>query len=311
MNFKSSALIALLAVLILAGYVSLYTVKETESAIKLKFGEVVTTNIEPGLHFKIPVVHDIKKFDIRVITLDSQPERFITSEQKSLEVDSYVQWRIADTLKFYTANSGGDFFSANQVLGSRVNAALRDAFGDKSLREVVTGLKNDQPLPASNIIGTADDGERDALMEEVLAKVNRVAHDELGIEVLDIRVKAIDLPEQVSDDVFRRMRSEREQLARSFRSEGQRQAEIISANADQERTITLANAYREAEKIRGEGDAEAAKIYADAYSKDADFYAFYRSLQAYRTSFGDSGDLMVLEPDSDFFRFLKDQTGNQ
>ncbi|TCS42988.1 protease modulator HflC [Reinekea marinisedimentorum] len=311
MNFKSSALIALLAVLIVAGYVSLYTVKETESAIKLKFGEVVTTDIEPGLHFKIPVVHDIKKFDIRVITLDSQPERFITSEQKSLEVDSYVQWRIADTLKFYTANSGGDFFSANQVLGSRVNAALRDAFGDKSLREVVTGLKNDQKLPATNIIGSADDGERDALMEEVLIKVNRVAHEELGIEVLDIRVKAIDLPEQVSDDVFRRMRSEREQLARSFRSEGQRQAEIISANADQERTITLANAYREAEKIRGEGDAEAAKIYADAYSKDADFYAFYRSLQAYRTSFGDSGDLMVLEPDSDFFRFLKDQTGKQ
>ena len=311
MNFKSSALIALLAVLIVAGYVSLYTVKETESAIKLKFGEVVTTDIEPGLHFKIPVVHDIKKFDIRVITLDSQPERFITSEQKSLEVDSYVQWRIADTLKFYTANSGGDFFSANQVLGSRVNAALRDAFGDKSLREVVTGLKNDQKLPATNIIGSADDGERDALMEEVLIKVNRVAHEELGIEVLDIRVKAIDLPEQVSDDVFRRMRSEREQLARSFRSEGQRQAEIISANADQERTITLANAYREAEKIRGEGDAEAAKIYADAYSKDADFYAFYRSLQAYRTSFGDSGDLMVLEPDSDFFRFLKDQTGQQ
>jgi membrane protease subunit HflC len=311
MNFKSSALIALLAILVLVGYVSLYTVKETESAIKLKFGEVVTTDIEPGLHVKIPIMHEIKKFDIRVITLDSQPERFITSEQKSLEVDSYVQWRIADTLKFYTANSGGDFFSANQVLGSRVNAALRDAFGDKSLREVVTGLKNDQKLPEGNIIGSADDGERDALMNEVLAKVNTVAHQELGIEVLDIRVKAIDLPVQVSDDVFRRMRSEREQLARSFRSEGQRQAEIISANADQERTITLANAYREAEKTRGDGDAEAAKIYAEAYTKDPDFYAFHRSLQAYRTSFGSSGDLMVLEPDSEFFRFLKDQTGNQ
>lgn len=310
MKFKGNALIVLLAVAVLVGYVSLYTVKETESAIKLKFGEVVTTDIQPGLHVKIPIVHEIKKFDVRVITLDSQPERFITSEQKSLEVDSYVQWRIADTLKFYTANSGGDFFSANQVLGSRVNAALRDAFGDKSLREVVTGLKNDQALPEGNIIGT-DDGERDALMDEVLSKVNSVALTELGIEVLDIRVKAIDLPEQVSDDVFRRMRSEREQLARSFRSEGQRQAEIISANADQERTITLANAYREAEKIRGEGDAEAASIYAEAYTEDPEFYAFYRSLQAYRAAFSDSGDMLILEPDSDFFKFLNDQTGGQ
>lgn len=309
MNGKLISVIVIVALAALFAGSSLFIVDERQSAIKLRFGEVIEANIEPGLHWNWPIIEDRLKFDIRLVTLDSQSERFITSEQKSLEVDSYVQWRIDDTLKFYTATGGGDVYRANQVLGSRVNAALRDAFGDKSLREVVTGLKNDQPLPEGNIIGT-DEGERDALMARVLERVNNVAISELGIEVVDIRVKAIDLPEQVSDDVFRRMRSDREQVARGFRSEGQRQAEIISATADQTRTITIANAYREAEKIRGEGDAEAARIYAEAYSADPDFYAFYRSLQAYRTAFEDSGDMLVLEPDSEFFRFLKDQNGN-
>jgi membrane protease subunit HflC len=309
MNTRDAFLTVLAGLVVLVGVTCLYVVKETQSAIKLRFGEVVETDIQPGLHWRIPVVHEIKKFDIRLITLDSQPERFITSEQKSLEVDSYVQWRITDTLKFYTSNSGGDFFAANQVLGSRVNSALRDAFGGKTLREVVTGLMDDQALPEGNVID-AENGERDALMTEVLRKVNTVAVDELGIEVVDIRVKAIDLPPEVSSDVFRRMRSERDQLARSFRSEGQRQAEIIQATADQERTITLANAFREAEEIRGQGDAEAAKIYASAYTADAEFYAFYRSLNAYRNSFSSNGDMLILEPDSDFFRFLNNQNGN-
>jgi len=308
MNAKSSIFTVLVAAIILVAIGCLYIVEERQSAIKLQFGEVVQTGIEPGLHFKIPFIETVKKFDNRLITLDSQAERFITSEQKSLEVDSYVQWRITDTSLFYTANSGGDFDRANDVLGSRVNSALRDAFGDKSLREVVTGLKNDQSLPSDNVIGN-DGGERDALMMRVLEKVNAVAVSELGIEVVDIRVKAIDLPQEVSSDVFRRMRSDREQEARKFRSEGQRQAEIIQANADQSRTITLANAFREAEQIKGAGDAEAARIYANAYSEDAEFYAFHRSLQAYRNSFNSSGDMLVLEPNSDFFRFLNSQTG--
>ncbi len=310
MNGKNSIIIVVAAVLILAAATSLFVVDERESAIKLRFGEVIESGIEPGLHLKLPLIDDVKKFDIRLITLDSQSERFLTSEQKSLEVDSYVQWRIDDTLKFYTANSGGDFYRANQVLGSRVNAALRDAFGDKSLRELVTGLESDQKLPNGNIIGS-DDGQRDLLMTNVLQIVNKVALSELGIEVVDIRVKAIDLPAEVSGDVFRRMRSDREQVARSFRSEGQRQAEIIKANADQTETITLANAYREAEQIRGAGDAKSANVYAEAYSKDPEFYSFYRSLQAYRTSFTGTGDMLVLEPDSDFFRFFNDQMGNQ
>lgn len=309
MGTKSSLFILVAGLLILLASTSLYIVEERESAVKLKFGEIVAADIEPGLHIRIPVVNTIRKFDKRLITLDSQAERFITSEQKSLEVDSYVQWRINDTLKFYTANSG-DFDRANNVLGSRVNSALRDAFGDKSLREVVTGLKNDQKLPEGNLIGS-DGGERDALMMNVLAKVNAVALEELGIEVVDIRVKAIDLPQEVSSDVFRRMRSDREQEARKFRSEGQRQAEIIQATADQERTITLANAFREAEQIKGSGDAEAAKIYSDAYTQDADFYAFYRSLGAYRKAFSGTGDMLILEPESDFFRFLNDQQGIQ
>ena len=308
MNAKSSIFTVLVAALILFAMSCLYIVEERESAIKLQFGEVVQTGIEPGLHLKIPLIEEVKKFDNRLITLDSQAERFITSEQKSLEVDSYVQWRIADTSLFYTANSGGDFARANDVLGSRVNSALRDAFGDKSLREVVTGLKNDQALPSDNSIGS-DGGERDALMIRVLQKVNTVAVSELGIEVVDIRVKAIDLPQEVSSDVFRRMRSDREQEARKFRSEGQRQAEIIQANADQSRTITLANAFREAEQIKGAGDAEAANIYSKAYTEDAEFYAFHRSLQAYRNSFNSSGDMLVLEPNSDFFRFLNSQNG--
>lgn len=309
MTGKSSIFTVIAALLILVAYTSLYIIEERQSAIKLRFGEVVEWDIEPGLHARIPFVHTIKKFDNRLITLDSQAERFLTNEQKSLEVDSYIQWRIADTLKFYTANSGGDFFAANQVLGSRVNAALRDAFGDKPLREIVTGLKSDEDLPEGNIIDS-DEGERDALMDEVLRRVNTVASDELGMEIVDIRVKAIDLPTQVSNDVFRRMRSERDQLARSFRSEGQRQAEIIRANADQEKTITLANAYRDAEKIRGSGDAESSGIYTEAFEQDADFYAFYRSLNAYRNSFTGNGDMLVLEPDSDFFRFLNNQNGD-
>jgi membrane protease subunit HflC len=308
MSGKSSIFTVLVAVLILVAVTSLYIVEERQRAIKLKFGEVVQTGIEPGLHFKWPFIEEVKKFDNRLITLDSQAERFITSEQKSLEVDSYVQWRIENNILFYTANSGGDFFRANEVLGSRVNSALRDAFGDKSLREVVTGLKNDQALADGNVIGS-DGGERDALMIRVLEKVNAVAVSELGIEVVDIRVKAIDLPQEVSSDVFRRMRSDREQEARKFRSEGQRQAEIIQATADQERTITIANAFREAEQIKGGGDADAASIYAEAYTQDSDFYAFHRSLQAYRNSFNSTGDMLILEPDSDFFRYLNSQTG--
>lgn len=308
MNGKSSLAIIVLALVIIGGLSSLYIVDERESAIRLRFSEVVESGIEPGLHFKMPLIDEIKRFDIRLITLDSQSERFITSEQKSLEVDSYVQWRINDTSMFYTANSGGDYFRANQVLGSRVNAALRDAFGDKSLREVVTGLRNDEALPDANNIDS-DYGQRDILMQNVLEKVNTVAKSQLGIEVIDIRVKAIDLPQEVSADVFRRMRSDREQEARKFRSEGQRQAEIIQATADQTRTIELANAFRESEQIKGSGDAEAAAIYAAAYSQDEEFYAFYRSLSAYRSSFNGGQDILVLEPESDFFRYLNNQNG--
>jgi membrane protease subunit HflC len=308
MNAKSSLLVVVLGLVILAATSSMFIIEERQTAIRLYFGEVTAWDIAPGLHFKIPLVHQIKKFDNRLITLDSQAERFITSEQKSLEVDSYVQWRITETLKFYTANSGGDFFRANEVLGSRVNAALRDAFGDKSLREVVTGLKTGEVLSSGNNI-RSDEGERDALMQRVLQKVNAVAVTELGIQVVDIRIKAIDLPQEVSSDVFRRMRSDRDQEARKFRSEGQRQAEIIQATADQERTITIANAFRESEQIRGAGDADAAKIYTSAYSVDSEFYAFHRSLRAYRNAFNSTGDMLVLEPDSDFFRYLNNQNG--
>lgn len=309
MNGKASIAIVLLVIVGFVAVNSLYIIDERQSAIKLRFSEVVKTDIEPGLHFKIPLIEEVKKFDARIITLDSQSERFITNEQKSLEVDAYVQWRIYDTSTFYTANSGGDYFRANQVLGTRVNSALRDAFGARSLRQVVTGLNDDVALPTTGIIDS-DAGERDALMDQVLRQINGFAQTELGLEVLDIRVKAIDLPQQVSADVFRRMRSDRDQEARRFRSEGQRQAEIIRANADQQRTVVLAEAFRDSEELRGLGDAEAASIYAEAFQQDEEFYAFYRSLNAYRGAFSNGGDIMVLDPTSEFFRFLNNPAGS-
>ena len=231
----------------------------------------------------------MRKFDGRVITVDTQPERFFTQEQKALIVDSYAKYRIADTARFYTATNGEESRAAG-LLSQRVNDGLRNQVAIRTIQEVVSG-------------------ERDQLMDVIKKELDVVAREELGVEVVDVRVKQIDLPSDVSESVYRRMNAEREKEARERRSQGQELAEGIRAAADREVTVIRANAYREAEQIRGEGDAEATRVYADAFGQDPEFYAFTRSLRAYQDAFSGSGDVLLVQPDSDFFRYLKDSSG--
>jgi len=291
MNASRLNIIAVIAVLVLVVVSnSLYIVNERERAVLLKFGEVVATDVQPGLHFKLPIVNDVKRFEARLMTLDSRPQRYLTAEKKGLIVDSYVKWRVADVDSYYTA-TGGDELEANRLLTSRVDNGLRNKFGERTVYEVVSG-------------------ERDELMAEIALQLDDIARRELGIEILDVRVKAVDLPPEVSNSVYSRMASEREREARELRSRGRELAEVIEADADRQKTIIEAEAYREAQAVRGEGDASAAQIYAEAFNLDPEFYSFYRSMEAYRTSFANKDDLLVIEPDSDFFRFLKDSTPN-
>jgi len=285
---QMSILIGLVVLLAIVSN-SIYVVNERERAVLLKFGEVVSIDNQPGLHFKIPVVNDVRRFESRLITLDSSPQRYLTAEKKALIVDSYVKWRVADAGRFYTA-TGGDEFSANSLLASRVDNGLRNKFGERTVYEVVSG-------------------ERDALMAEITKELDDIALNELGIHVLDVRVKGIDLPPEVSNAVYSRMSTEREREARDHRSRGRELAEGIEADADRQKTVIEANAYREAEQIRGEGDAIAAEIYANAYNQDPEFYSFHRSIQAYKSSFAGKDDLLVIDPESDFFRYLKNPDG--
>lgn len=285
-NTGIATLITLAIVAVIAAN-CLYVVREIDRAVLLTFGEVTNSDVPPGLHFKIPVMHTVRRFDGRIQTLDSPTESYLTAEKNYLEVDSFAKWRIADTSQFYTATSG-DVNIANNLLAQRINAGLRNQFGIRTVHDVVSG-------------------QRDTLMDELTASLNQFAHQELGIEVVDVRVKKIDLPPNVSDSVFQRMKTERQEEAQELRSTGREVAEGIRADADRQQIVIEAEAYRDAERIRGEGDAEAAAIYAAAFSKDPEFYEFVRSLNAYEATFSNSGDLMLISPDSDFFRFLKDK----
>ena len=261
---------------------SLYTVKETQVALKLRLGEIVSIENEPGLKFKTPFVNNVVRFDKRIQTLDSAAESFLTVEKKNVVVDSFVKWRIVDTQKFYIS-TGGAMAQANLRLAQNNQDALRSEFSKRTIIEVVSD-------------------EREAIMASVKSKLKEIAEDEYGIEVVDVRIKRIELSQEVRNSVYSRMETERKGLANKYRSEGAEEAEKIQAFADKERTIILANAYRDSEKIRGEGDAISASNYAKAYSQDADFYSFYRSLESYKKSFNDQGDILVLNPDSEFFR---------
>ena len=263
---------------------SLYTVNETQVAIKLRLGEIVSIEEDSGLKFKMPFVNNVVFFDNRIQTLDSASESFLTVEKKNVMVDSYVKWRIIDTEKFYIS-TGGTMASANIRLSQNNQDALRSEFSKRTIKEVVSD-------------------QREAIMASVKSKLKAIAEEEYGIKVIDVRIKRIELSQEVRNSVYRRMEAERKALANKYRSEGAEEAERIQAFADKERTIILANAYRDSEKIRGEGDAISASNYAKAYSQDADFYSFYRALESYKKSFNDQGDVLVLNPDTEFFRYF-------
>ena len=274
--------LSLIAVIIISQ--SIYVVSEIERAVKLRFGEIVEFDVQPGLHFKWPIVNSVKYFDGRILTLDAVPQRYLTSEKKALMVDSFIKWRIKDVAKYFTT-TGGDEERAKRLLSQRVDTGLRNEFGIRTVKEVVSG-------------------ERDQLMNSLATSLDTIAQQELGVEVIDLRVKKIDLPSEVSDSVYNRMRTERERLARELRAQGNEVAEKIRATADKDKTIILADAYREAEETGGSGDAKATATYAEAYTKDPEFYDFTRSLKAYQSTFQSKGDILIIDPDSDFFKYL-------
>ena len=288
MSPKAFIALIIIALGVMVGSQSFYIVKETERAIKFQFGEVVEADLMPGLGWKVPVMQEIKRFDARVLTLDTQPSRFLTSGKKYVIVDSYAKWRIKDVRSYYQASSG-DRNRATTLLENLVNKGLRNEIASRTLHEVVSG-------------------ERDQLMTQLTADLNIETQKELGIELIDVRVKAVDLPEELSKSVYDRMSAERGREAREHRSQGNELAEGIEADADRQKTVLEAQAYREAEQIKGEGDAEAARIYADAFNKNPEFYAFTRSLKAYTETF-QGNDVLLLDPKGDFFRYLNSAQG--
>ncbi len=283
METKRNIIIGALLLLVALIYSSAYTVDQREKAIKFKFREIVNSEIEPGLHFRWPLIESVTKFPKRILTLDANTERFLTGEKKYVLVDFFVKWEISDVAMFYRATSG-----RLQAASSRLEDIMKDGLRNEFSRRTIEEALSEQ---------------RDEIMQGLEVKSNEAAK-QLGINVVDVRVSKIDFPEQVSESVFERMRSERMRVAQDFRARGAEEAEIIKAGADRQATIIMAEAYRDSEKARGTGDAKSAATYAAAYQQDSDFYSFYRSLGAYRKTLGQQGDVMVLEPDSEFFRFF-------
>lgn len=264
---------------------SAFTVRETELAIKFRFGEIVRSDYAPGLHFMLPFFNNVKKFDRRIITRNFPSEQFLTSEGKILRIDFYIKWRVQDVSRFYQATDSGDVETASLRLGSIVKDGIKGVIARRTIQQVVAA-------------------ERTEFTGEII-KIAQPSTQGLGIQLVDVRVKKIDLPEEVSDSVFNRMRQDFDRQAKQLRAEGDENAEKLRSEADRERIEILAKAYREAEITRGEGDAKAAEIYAKAYAQNPDFYSFHRSLQAYRESLGTDSDVLVISPDSDFFKYLK------
>jgi len=280
-------LIALAAIVFIAGN-AFFVVKEGETGIVFRLGEIVKADLEPGLHMKTPFVNNVRTFDARLQTLDAPPERYLTVEKKNLIVDSFAKWRIADSARFYTT-MGGDIRLANMRLSQILKDGLRAEFGSRTVKEVISS-------------------QRDEITHAITEKARRDAKA-FGIEVVDVRIKRVDLPRDVSESVYRRMEAERKRVANELRSEGAEAAEKIRAEADRQRVVILAEAYRKAEAVRGEGDAKASEIYAQAYQQDPDFFAFFKSLQSYQAAFKGKDDILVLDPKSDYFRYLMRQDG--
>jgi membrane protease subunit HflC len=265
-------------------------VHEWEQAIVFRFGEIKETKQDPGLYIKIPIYNTVQILELRLLNIDKEAQRFLTSEKKDVIVDYFIKWRISDVTQFYTSTRG-DVNTANNLLEQRIGRALRDQFGDRTVQQVVAG-------------------ERKEILD-IVTEATSNSKTELGITVVDVRTKRIDLPEEVSASVYARMRAERERVAKDFRARGSEASERITANADREREVILATAYKDAEIIRGEGDAHATEIYAAAFEKNQEFYALYRSLNAYETSFKSGNNILLLEPDSDFFKYFNNPRGNR
>jgi len=288
MKAVSSIFGGLLLLLGVFGSSAIYIVDEREQALLFQLGEVVDVKTSPGVYFKIPIAQNVRFFDSRILTMDSEePERFITSEKKNVLVDLFVKWRIVD-IKQYYVSVRGDEALAQTRLAQTINSSMRDEFGNRTVHDVVSG-------------------ERDQIMEIMRQKANADA-SKIGVEVVDVRLKRVDLPQEVSESVYRRMEAERKRVANELRSTGAAEAEKIRADADRQYEVILAEAYSEAQKIMGGGDAEATAIYADTFQKDAKFYEFYRSMEAYKKSFKNKEDILVLEPNSEFFKYMKSPT---
>jgi len=286
-DIKTSGLIAAVVVLVI-GLMSVFIVDERELALKFRLGEIVKSDFDSGLYFKMPFINNIKKFDKRILTMDARPANYLTKEKKNVNVDFFVKWRINDVETYYKAMSGGNERIAAERLYTIVNDSLRDQFSKRTIQEVISG-------------------ERKEIMDTSTSVANEQVK-KFGIAVVDVRVKRIDFSEDISNSVYRRMEAERTRVAKDYRSRGAEAAERIRADADRQRTVTLAEAYRDAEKTRGDGDGKAAGIYAKAYNKDREFYSFYRSLTAYKNSFNAQSDIMVIDPSSDFFKYFKKST---
>lgn len=286
-NGRFSAVVILGLIVVVIG-MSAFTVNERELAIKLQVGEVVQEHYEPGLHWKIPLIQNVRKFPKRILTISDRPERIFTSERLALQVDFFVKWRITDAVRFYTS-TGGSLQIGSARLSELIKNAIVTEFGKRSVQEAISV-------------------ERASLMRDMLASASETASG-LGVELIDVRVKQVEFPEDVRNAVYDQMREERKRVAAQRRAEGVETAEEMKSTADNERTVILADAYRDAQIIRGEGDALAAKTYADAYQQDPEFYAFYRSIDAYRKSMGKAGDILVLDPSNEFFRYLNSSTG--
>lgn len=289
-NYASITLVVVIALFLLAS-MSLYTVDQRQQAIVFQLGEVVDVKTAPGLYVKIPMVQNVRFFESRIMTLDAaEPERFITSEKKNVLVDLFVKWRIIDVKQYYISVRGDEAQAQNR-LAQTVNSSLRDEFGNRTVHDVVSG-------------------ERDKIMEIMRQKADADAR-KIGVEVVDVRLKRVDLPQEVSESVYRRMEAERKRVANELRSTGSAESEKIRADADRQREVLLAEAYRKAQQVKGEGDAKASAIYAGAFQQNPEFYAFYRSLEAYKQTFKNKSDVMVLEPSSDFFKYMKNPKGGK
>ena len=276
-------LLLILAIVFAIAFSSVFTVHQTEKAILFRLGEIVKSDYKPGLHFKVPIYNNVKFFDARILTLDAKSERFLTSEKKNVIVDSFVKWRIGDVPLYYTTMSG-DVTQANMRLDQIMKDAMRGEFSKRSINQLVSADRSD--------------------LRDILVAGTKSIAEKWGIRIVDVRIKRIDLPSDVSSSVYRRMEAERERVARDFRSQGAEASERIRADADKQRDIIIAEAYKKAEITRGQGDAVATDVYAKAYGKDPEFFAFYRSLNAYKHVFSGGSDMLVLEPNSDFFKYF-------